>query len=235
MDGNCLRSSACVSRKRNVYTRMLPDSKFSEINCVRTKAGYLIRLGIAPFVIIMQQCSAILDVKKVPEYSETRYILNMYTIVESITDQFPVIEKVVRLDKAETELKQIVSSKFMPVHWDQFYKLHSKSTRDPPEFVAKNKDFHYSSYSLFYHELCKMTDKEITDVREQWSSFDVFLLGKLLVRFSIFPSSTVVRMIYLIFLPSGLLNFAEWPASTCRRVSHLANECPRRVCTTEGK
>ena len=30
---------------------MFPDSKFSEINCGRTKAGYLIRLGIAPFVV----------------------------------------------------------------------------------------------------------------------------------------------------------------------------------------
>ena len=76
----------------------------------------------------MQQCSVILDVKKVPEYSDTRF-LNMYTIVESITDQFPVIEKVVRLDKAETELKQIVSSKFMPVHLDQFV-VHIKPLYD---------------------------------------------------------------------------------------------------------
>ena len=208
---NILDIDGCSSHQGNLLSKDLVK-KFSFVmsivHFVEKLSNYL---ESKPKVrSIMQQCSAILDVKKVPEYSDTRF-LNMYTIVESITDQFPVIEKVVRLDKAETELKQIVSSKFMPVHLDQFvvhikplydltkatqglngsiydllvlfflefiskllvrlgynvlspvsyyYKLYSKSTCDPLEFVAKNKDFQYSSSPLIYHELCKMTDRD---------------------------------------------------------------------------
>ena len=50
LDGNSLRSSESASRKRQLYSKMFPDSTLTEIDCGRTKAGYVIRFALAPFV-----------------------------------------------------------------------------------------------------------------------------------------------------------------------------------------
>ena len=47
LDGHSLRSSDCCSRSRNFYSKLFPDSKYADINCGRTKAGYIIKFALA--------------------------------------------------------------------------------------------------------------------------------------------------------------------------------------------
>ena len=49
MDGGSFRSSDPMSRKRSLYSVMFPDSKYTKINCGRTKATYFLNHAIAPF------------------------------------------------------------------------------------------------------------------------------------------------------------------------------------------
>ena len=49
MDGGSFRSSDPMSRKRSLYSVMFPDSKYTKINCGRTKATYILNHAIAPF------------------------------------------------------------------------------------------------------------------------------------------------------------------------------------------
>ena len=46
LDGHSLRSSDCCSRSRNFYSKLFPDSKYADINCGRTKAGYIIKFAL---------------------------------------------------------------------------------------------------------------------------------------------------------------------------------------------
>ena len=49
MDGGSFRSSDPMSRQRSLYSVMFPDSKYTKINCGRTKATYILNHAIAPF------------------------------------------------------------------------------------------------------------------------------------------------------------------------------------------
>ena len=49
MDGSSFRSSDPMSRKRSLYSVMFPDSKYTKINCGRTKATYILNHAIALF------------------------------------------------------------------------------------------------------------------------------------------------------------------------------------------
>ena len=49
LDGHSLRSSDCCSRSRNFYSKLFPDSKYADINCGRTKAGYIIKFALGSY------------------------------------------------------------------------------------------------------------------------------------------------------------------------------------------
>lgn len=49
LNHSTLRSSDPTSRKRSLYSVMFPDSKYTKINCGRTKAMYILNHAIAPF------------------------------------------------------------------------------------------------------------------------------------------------------------------------------------------
>ena len=50
MDGDSFRSSDPMSRKRSLYSVMFPDSKYTKINCGRTKATYILNhANVWPF------------------------------------------------------------------------------------------------------------------------------------------------------------------------------------------
>ncbi|MEL7308116.1 MAG: hypothetical protein AAGK05_09780, partial [Pseudomonadota bacterium] len=49
LNDTSFRSSDAMTRKRSLYAVMFPDSKFSKINCGRTKVMYLLNHAIAPF------------------------------------------------------------------------------------------------------------------------------------------------------------------------------------------
>ena len=50
LDGYSLPSSDSSSRKRKLYSKMFPDSRLADIGCGRTKAGYVLRFALAPYV-----------------------------------------------------------------------------------------------------------------------------------------------------------------------------------------
>ena len=49
LDGHSQRSSDCCSRSRNFYSKLFPDSKYADINCGRTKAGYIIKFALGSY------------------------------------------------------------------------------------------------------------------------------------------------------------------------------------------
>ena len=49
LDGHSLRSSDCCSRSRNFYSKLFPGSKYADINCGRTKAGYIIKFALGSY------------------------------------------------------------------------------------------------------------------------------------------------------------------------------------------
>ena len=49
LDGHFLRSSDCCSRSRNFNSKLFPDSKYADINCGRTKAGYIIKFALGSY------------------------------------------------------------------------------------------------------------------------------------------------------------------------------------------
>ena len=65
LDGHSLRSSDCCSRSRNFYSKLFPDSKYADINCGRTKAGYIIKFALGSYckeLIIFQSSLVYSDV-----------------------------------------------------------------------------------------------------------------------------------------------------------------------------
>ena len=51
VDGSSLKSSDTASRKGKCYSKMFPDSSYSDIDCGRTKAGYVIALLLRPLLL----------------------------------------------------------------------------------------------------------------------------------------------------------------------------------------
>ena len=73
---------------------------------------------------ILKESSAFLGISRLPDYAETRF-LNLYLVIEAIVTQYPVIKKIVDLEKNDNALKNSFKTKDLLVNLDQFV-LHLK-------------------------------------------------------------------------------------------------------------
>ena len=97
LDGHSLRSSDCCSRSRNFYSKLFPDSKYADINCGRTKAGYIIKFALGSYFSQRFNLSptdvaddyAKLRVKITTEFK----LINLF--LENELTEFPCISKLV--------------------------------------------------------------------------------------------------------------------------------------------